>query len=665
MMRKVVAVGKPFMVRNVANTLVLASAVVLAGCGDSSFTQRESPANSYKDYREVNQNNSAVIGVGKPISSRQMKANATINIKGDYDLDTVMEKIAGNYNVAIRWGAGVRRSVGKSVVINTLTFDEARSYIEDVFDVQIIREGDRRLLVMPSASEPRLKVFNPGDGVTLAQAIKGLAEQCNYNLVISENKAQLSTIRVTSSLKNVTCSDAFDALLNPHGLSLVNEGEYYTVGGLPQRQWTVELYEPERTEELEVNASSDFSSAGSEDGGSTASAGGRNTVTVSYERNLWKDLEEDLQGIIDASCDPRAFELSSSGSDSSAAALLPPPEDTSSTGGDGAAAADSSAAAADAAAAAPVASASSGESMGDAEKVVKCGYVRINKSVGLVQMRGSRAVLEQANEVIRRVQDIASRRILLEARVLAVTRRRNFDQKGKIGAGFGDPNENDNFGIATQGSITATIADEIASLSDSGTGTGGLLYRSKNLDAIVSLLERYGTTYELMHPMLELMDRQRATLIDGRNEKYFIVQTTTDSETNSTSSGVQERNQFLGLQFSAAAQVSGDPETPHTISLQIPITSQAGTVAIPLGDASGSTAGVAPIANTRLIDQKVRVRDGEIKVIGGLTKTLAVDTEKGIPLLREIPAFGKLANEESLTYEQVEFVVLLQVRRLD
>lgn len=663
MMRKVVAVGKPFMVRNVASTLVLAGAVALAGCGDASFVQRESPTNAFKDYKDENLNNSAVIGIGKPISSRQMKANATISVKGDYDLDTVMEKVAGNYNVAIRWGAGVRRSVGKTVVINALTFDEARSYIEDVFDVQIIREGDRRLLVMPSASEPRLKVFNPGDGVTLAQAIKGLAEQCSYNLVISDNKAQLSTIRVTSSLKNVTCSDAFDALLNPHGLSLVNEGEYYTVGGLPQRQWSVELYEPERTEELEVNASSDFSSAGSEDGGSTASAGGRNTITISYERNLWQDLQQDLQGIIDASCDPRAFEIASSGSADAGAALLPPPED-----GSDAAETEATADAAAPAAAAPAAeaSSSSGEStMAEGEKVVKCGYVRINKSVGLVQMRGPRAVLDQANEVIRRVQDIASRRILLEARVLAVTRRRNFDQKSKIGAGFGNPGENDNFGIATQGSITATIADEIASLTDSSTGTGGFIYNSKNLDAVVSLLERFGTTYELMHPMLELMDRQRATLIDGRNEKYFIVQTTTDSETNSTSSGVQERNQFLGLQFSAAAQVSADADTPHTISLQIPITSQAGTVAIPLGDASGSTAGVAPIANTRLIDQKVRVRDGEIKVIGGLTKTLAVDTEKGIPLLREIPAFGKLANEESISYEQVEFVVLLQVRRLD
>jgi transcriptional regulator with GAF, ATPase, and Fis domain len=71
------------------------------------------------------------------------------------------------------------------------------------------------------------------------------------------------------------------------------------------------------------------------------------------------------------------------------------------------------------------------------------------------------------------------------------------------------------------------------------------------------------------------------------------------------------------------------------------------------------------IANTRLIDQKIRIRDGEVKVIGGLTRTLAVDTESGVPILRDIPVAGKMLNSQNISYENVEFVVLLQVRRLN
>ena len=78
-------------------------------------------------------------------------------------------------------------------------------------------------------------------------------------------------------------------------------------------------------------------------------------------------------------------------------------------------------------------------------------------------------------------------------------------------------------------------------------------------------------------------------------------------------------------------------------------------------DGTGSE---VPVVTTRVIDQKVRIRDGEVKVIGGLTRTIAVDKESGVPLLRNVPMAGKLLNDEDITYENVEFIVLLQVKRL-
>lgn len=646
---------------------LVAVATAVSSCSDLSFVQRHSPANPYKDYKKENAASAAVVGMGEPISARTMTANATFSLTGNYSIEDVLQKMAGTYNVAIRWGNGIRRDKRVDITMNGLTFDEARNYVEDVYDIQIIKEGERRLLVLPSASEPRLSSFNPGQNVTLAKALKGLAEQCSYNLVINENKEQLSSIRVTTNLKNITCYDAFDALLNPHGLSLSGSGDYYTVTGLPQRQWTVNLYEPKRSEQIQVNYASDFSSGGGSDSESSSSssgsqsAGGSNKVNITYERDLWKDLKTDLEALVKNGCVSGVDSSVQQYGGESAAQLLPPPtgatQDTSlvtpMTGGDTAA----------------HASKTSGSS-GSASEASACGYVNINESVGLVQMRAARAVLDQANEVIQRVQDIASRRLLLEARVLAVSRSRAFNQKGGItyNGATGTGAQNTALGAASTGSIASALSRV---LNDYGTGAnsfalGGMAVKNQNLDLVMSLLEQYGTTYELMHPMMELMDRQRATLIDGRNEKYFIIKSTTDSSSGAvtTSTNVEEKNQFLGLQFSAAAQISDNGNDPHTVSLQIPITSLAKTVNVPSG-VSGSIAGVAPVANTRLIDQKVRIRDGEIKVIGGLTKTIAIDTESGVPLFRDLMAIGKLANEEGVTYENVEFVILLQVKRLN
>ncbi|PZP39999.1 MAG: hypothetical protein DI585_02285 [Pseudomonas fluorescens] len=656
--------GKPALPQ-VASFLCRASALVLlatgvASCNGISYAQRNSPANSYKDFRSENKANASVLGMGEPISSRQMTANATMTLSGQYTLAEVMQRIAGTYNTAVRWGNGARREKRTDIVMNKLTFDEARNYLEDVFDIQIIKEGERRLLVLPSASEPRLATFNPGENVSLSQALRGLAEQCNYNLVVNENREQLNRIRVSANLSNVTCYDAFDALLNPHGLSIINAGDYMTVGGLPQRQWTLNLYEPERNETVEVNYASDFSSndsgssggssssSGSSGGSGSQSAGGSTKVSMKYDRNLWKDLEDDLNELVKNSCPRPLDNIDTVQAESS---LLPPP-----TGGmqDPSLIQPTMT---------PQTSSSSSSSNGEEEKV-NCGYVRINSSVGLVQMRAPRAVLDEANEIIQRVSDIASRRLLLEARVLAVSRNRNFDQRAAFSTGQSKDGMVTSTGFT--GSVTAALSNVLSSYSASNLSTaGGFAIKDKNLEAVMALLEQYGTTYELMHPMMELMDRQRATLIDGRNEKYFVVRsdTSTSSSGATQSTDVEERNQFLGLQFSATAQISDSAEEPHTVSLQIPITSLAKTINIPTG-VSGTSAGVAPIANTRLIDQKVRIRDGEIKVIGGLTKTIAVDTESGLPLVRDIPALGKLANEESVQYENVEFVILLQVRRL-
>ncbi len=624
-------------------------AATLASCNGVSYTQRQSPANPYKDFREENRANASVLGMGEPISSRQMAANATITLSGNMTLSEVLQRMAGTYNTAIRWGNGVRQDKRKQIMLNKLTFDEARNYVEDVYDIQIIKEGERRLLILPSASEPRLAAFSPGNNVTLSQALRGLAEQCNYNLVINENREKLNQIRVTANLRNVTCFDAFEAMLNPHGLSLVNAGDYMTVGGLPQRQWTLNLYEPKRSETVEVNYSSDFSPATGDDESSASgaqTAGGSTKVSISYERDLWKDLEDDLKELVSNNC-IGALDSGMAASASSASLLMPPEGGTAPADPTLMQPTDSQ----------PVATDSAATS-------TQCGYVRINSTVGMVQMRAPRAVLDEADEIIQRVQDIASRRLLLEARVLAVSRSRDFDQQANLRVGR--TGNGATTSASFNGSVTAAISNALATFSGANLSTvGGATVRAGNLDAVIALLESYGTTYELMHPMMELMDRQRATLIDGRNEKYFVVNndTTTDSGTTTTTSEVTERNQFLGLQFSATAQVSDNPDEPHTVSLQIPITSLAKTINIPTG-ISGTIAGVAPIANTRLIDQKVRIRDGEIKVIGGLTKTIAIDTESGVPLIRDIPALGKLANEEAIQYENVEFVILLQVRRL-
>ena len=597
----------------------IVTALSLSACSDASYVQKNSPSTPYKDYTQENR---AIIGVGESIDQQQARANATIELTGQYSLENAMRTIAKTYNLAIRWGESVRKGSRQDLLISDLTFDEARSYIEDVYDVQLIREGERRLLVLPSRNAPRILEFTPGPNVSLSQVVRGLAEQCQFNLVITENKAKLANTRITTAFKDVDCLDAFEAVLAPQGLSLVDEGGHYSIGGFPQRQWVLNLYEPTRAEQQEITYSSGISGGSSDEGGGVSSdSGGSASTVVQGNRDLWTELGTDLKDLIDKSCDadmPAGVPAAEGEAETTTTATVSPEQ--------------------------------------------QCGYVRINRVVGLVQMRAPQRILNEADEIIRRVEDIASRRLLVEARIVAVTRTRDFQQGGKfqstVAAG------NDSFGIGGSGDDVNAATSISGQLLNLLSGNGGFVgYKGDRLDAAVRVLEKYGTTYQLMQPTLEVMDRQRAMLIDGTNQRY--VQRDVESEGSGTervvNTDVEIKSQFVGIQFSVVAQIA-DAGEPHTLAIQIPITDIDSFLAVEVDQ--NLDPDQIPVATTRLIDQKVRLRDGEIKVIGGLTKTIAVDKESGVPLVRGIPVAGKLFEDEDVSYENVEFVVLLRVKRI-
>ncbi len=643
-------------------TTALLGATLLSACGDDiSYVQRESPSNPYKDY--LNES-AAVVGVGEPVSKQRMKANATFSVKGRTTLEEAMTRIADTYNIAVRYGDGVRTEVREDLVVADLTFDEARSYLEDVYGVQIIREGERRVLVLPSVGEKRIEEFSPGTNVSLSQVVRGLADQCDVNLVISENKQKIATTTVTTNFKNISCSDAFEAVLAPHGMSLVDRGDFFSIGGFPIREWVVDLHEPVREESRVVSYASEFGGTAAEDeGGATSTIGGSANVEVTYSRDLWHEMYQNLTDLIDMSCEPNSAVSSPVNSDG----LLAPPTETALIPLEDTSSSDDS---------------SSEDSEGTTQDggSVECGYVRVNRSVGLVQMRAPQSTIDEADEIVKRIQDIASRRLMVEARVIAVAKTRDFEsgarfgtsveslgEAGRVGLGY-EPGVNSftqqMSNIDANGNFISSITGRIAQLID--TSGGVFTHRGSNLDAAVRLVESFGTTYQLMQPTIEVMDRQTATLIDGRNERYFIREgsvETDDSGITTRNVTSNERVQFVGLQFSVTAQVAEEGDA-HTVSLQIPMTDIVRFESITNTFDGEDFTDRIPIATTRLIDQKVRVRDGEVKVIGGLTRTVAVDNESGIPLLKDLPVAGKALSEEDISYEEVEFLVLLQVRRL-
>ena len=110
-----------------------------------------------------------------------------------------------------------------------------------------------------------------------------------------------------------------------------------------------------------------------------------------------------------------------------------------------------------------------------------------------------------------------------------------------------------------------------------------------------------------------------------------------------------------GLGMSVVATIMDNDEiilslTPVTSDLEEPINY------LQIG---GGTVGL-PKVRLREMSTTVKIKNGQILVIGGLIDTINDDSGNKVPLLGDIPGLGKLFSHRTKTTQKTELVILLQ-----
>ncbi|HOE64045.1 MAG TPA: type II and III secretion system protein [Candidatus Sumerlaeota bacterium] len=130
-------------------------------------------------------------------------------------------------------------------------------------------------------------------------------------------------------------------------------------------------------------------------------------------------------------------------------------------------------------------------------------------------------------------------------------------------------------------------------------------------------------------------------------------------EENSTGlSGVtnlpQQHNRFVN--FDQNAQVGVTAAILPSIGLE----SMETAIILSASDVAGMDANGKPIINTRSISTKVRLKDGEPVVIGGLKRHSEVKRSAKVPVLGSIPVVGWLFGQETDNNREAEVVMVIK-----
>lgn len=296
------------------------------------------------------------------------------------------------------------------------------------------------------------------------------------------------------------------------------------------------------------------------------------------------------------------------------------------------------------------------------------GYYSIDKPIGLITVTAPRPLVEKIATYIDNLKSEIYRQISIEAKIVEVgiddTSTRGIDWSqflsGKVldVTLFGAPS----LGIAS--TTNGIIYDPNRDLR--GRGVSQVSIGPNPFSLALDFLDKQGPSKVLANPKLSVMNGQPALISAGDSIKYIDkVESRTDGTTGAVTYSATTATLMSGLGMSVIAVIMDNDEIILTLT---PVTSklEGNTVLYePIGPASGSAGRVGvPRIKLREMNTTVRIKSGEVLVIGGLIDNAETEDSKKVPFLGDIPGLGNLFSHSAKITKKNELVIMLQPKIL-
>jgi general secretion pathway protein D len=169
--------------------------------------------------------------------------------------------------------------------------------------------------------------------------------------------------------------------------------------------------------------------------------------------------------------------------------------------------------------------------------------------------------------------------------------------------------------------------------------------------ALLQALAKDSTTKVMTTPQVRATDGQKASLRLGDRYPYATGSFQPGVGTVGVSPLVSTQFQFadIGINVDVTPRIHGTDEVSMQIELEI------SNIADRI-DVGGLT---QPVIGQRKISHVIRVREGEVTLIGGLMQATNSKTKSGVPGLMNLPFIGKLFTSDSIENKNAELVVAL------
>lgn len=310
-------------------------------------------------------------------------------------------------------------------------------------------------------------------------------------------------------------------------------------------------------------------------------------------------------------------------------------------------------------------------------------YYLIDKPVGLITVTAPRPILKKIETYFTSLQKEIYKQVSIEAKIIEVqlldsssiginwdSVLKNFSIKGAMEFGAQTLGN----GVTSVGQVFPYVFANEKDVDNNGqitypNGNHGSVYdptrlvsniriNTANFEVFLNALKTQGNTKVLSNPKISVLNGQPSMITVGQNITYIDkIEVDVDATTGIRTYSATTARVLSGVGLALTATVLDNNEIIMNL---VPVTSElAGEIEYrAVGD---GTVGL-PIVNVREMSTTVRVKDGEMLVIGGLISDVNDEQGNFAPVLGDIPLVKYLFGHEEKIKNKRELIILLKPR---
>jgi MSHA type pilus biogenesis protein MshL len=283
----------------------------------------------------------------------------------------------------------------------------------------------------------------------------------------------------------------------------------------------------------------------------------------------------------------------------------------------------------------------------------KDGTFLIDRFTGTLMVKDRPRNIRNIRTLIENLRARYSKQVIIEARIVEVALNKSHE-----------------FGVQWQTVLNEEIGKKptVSSVTNLFWGTGdeakalvAHVTAAPYFDAILRMIENYGTVNIISNPKIRAMHGQPALISAGTSIAYIKSikrETTVTAGTETRETTVDTSAIFDGLVFGVIPYVDQDGSI---ILHLVPIKSD--VVALTEKTIENNTI-TLPTVNLRETSTVVKVRPEDTVIIGGIILDKRKESNSRVPILGRIPGIGALFGQKTDSREKVELIILLRARAM-